>query len=85
MKVSYKRVANLVNIATTLCCPHLGRATGADLIGFGDVNKNDREGDYVAIYQYDPHAYDDQYVVFPINFCPFCGAAIEIALDPDIP
>lgn len=83
LKVDRNDVNGLDAVTTisNYCCDDLEKAFNDELIGFGGINNLLLEGsDSVNIYKYnkDEDEDKDDYDLYPINFCPFCGANINI-------
>jgi hypothetical protein len=87
LKVDKNDISGLDAITTisNFCCDSLKKAFNDKLIGFGDINNSLFEGsDSVNIYKYNEDEDQDEdddkdgYDLYPINFCPFCGATINI-------
>lgn len=76
MQIKYDAKADLLGESITYCCQELAHASGMGAFGFGDINSDVPTGNTFNIYQRTIES--DQYQIFPISFCPFCGAMVSI-------
>src|SRR3990167_3738963 len=63
---------------TEFCCLRLEKAWNADAVGFGEANSSYGEQGGVNIYHCSPYPEGAVWDEYPIDFCPFCGIAIEV-------
>ena len=77
MKLQVEKTKNRLVEIPTYCCSRLKLAFDREVIGFGDIDEDLRTGDNsINIFKYDLRA--SEHVLYPIDFCPFCGSEIKI-------
>jgi N-acetylneuraminic acid mutarotase len=64
-------------LARQTCCAEMKAAWDDGFIGYGNHEDDDaQDNENINIYKYDPD--EESWSALSIQYCPFCGASIEI-------